>query len=233
MALIDCHDAAFAYDGQLVLSDVTFTVEAGDYLCIVGENGSGKSTLMKGLLNLVPPVRGAIHLGEGLTRDEIGYLPQQNQSQRDFPASVKEVVQSGIRGNQLFLSKADKLRAAGMLDTLEAEQLKNRSFMELSGGQKQRVLLARALCATHKILLMDEPTAGLDPIVARELYRTIERINREQKIAIIMISHDVGTALLYAKHILHLQQTPVYFGTASDYLQTLTGRQYAGGFPNV
>ena len=120
-----------------------------------------------------------------------------------------------------------------MLEILEAEHLQKRSFMELSGGQKQRVLLARALCATHKLLLMDEPTAGLDPIVARELYWTIERINRDQGIAIIMISHDVGTALLYAKHILHLQQTPVYFGTTPEYLQTLTGRQYAGGYPNV
>ncbi len=233
MPLITARDAAFAYDGQIVLSEVTFTVNPGDYLCIVGENGSGKSTLMKGLLKLVPPVRGEIRLGEGLAQDEVGYLPQQTMAQRDFPASVREVVESGIRGKRLFLTKEDKKRAREMLDLLEAGPLADRSFMELSGGQKQRVLLARALCATRKLLLMDEPTAGLDPVVARELYKTIEKINREQGIAVIMISHDVQTAALYSTHILHLQQTPLYFGTAAEYLNTFQGRKFAGGVWDV
>ena len=233
MPLITARNAAFAYDGQIVLSEVTFTVNRGDYLCIVGENGSGKSTLMKGLLKLVPPVRGEVRLGDGLTQDEIGYLPQQTLIQRDFPASVKEVVESGIRSKKLFLTREEKKRARDMLEILEAGQLTGHSFMELSGGQKQRVLLARALCATRKLLLMDEPTAGLDPVVAREMYKIIEKINREQGIAVIMISHDVQTASLFASHILHLQQTPLFWGTAAEYLETFPGRKFAGGVCDV
>jgi zinc transport system ATP-binding protein len=233
MVLISVREAAFAYDGQIVLSDVSFDVAAGDYLCIVGENGSGKSTLMKGLLRLVTPVKGSIHLEGGLARNEIGYLPQQNLIQRDFPASVLEVVQSGIRGRQLFLSKKDKQRARAMMDLMEIGSLSRHSFMELSGGQRQRVLLARALCATGKLLLLDEPTAGLDPVVARELYKTIERINREQGIAVIMITHDVHTAALFASHILHLQHTPLFYGKPEEYLSTYHGQCFAGGVCNV
>lgn len=233
MKLISVRDAAFAYDGQIVLSGVSFDVSAGDYLCIVGENGSGKSTLMKGLLRLVTPVKGSIRLESGLARDEIGYLPQQTLTQRDFPASVLEVVHSGIRGRQLFLSKKDKQRARTMMDLMEIGPLSGRSFMELSGGQRQRVLLARALCATGKLLLLDEPTAGLDPVVARELYKTIERINREQGIAVVMITHDVHTAAFFASHILHLQQTPLFYGKPDEYLATYHGQCFAGGVCSV
>jgi len=233
MALLSCQDAAFAYDGQVVLSDVSFEVNAGDYLCIVGENGSGKTTLMKGLLRLVAPLKGKIVLGEGLRQDEIGYLPQQSPAQRDFPASVKEVVESGIRGKRLFLSHQDRARAREALELLEARALYSRSFMELSGGQKQRVLLARALCSAGKLLLMDEPTAGLDPIAARELYRLIEKINREKGIAIVMISHDVHTASQFATHILHLQQTPLYYGRTADYMDTFHAQCLMGGTCDV
>lgn len=233
MPLITVKDAAFAYDGQIVLSGVSFRLNQGDYLCIVGENGSGKSTLMKGLLRLVTPVSGSIHLSGNLAQDEIGYLPQQNLTQRDFPASVREVVESGIRGRQLFLTGADKERALDMMELLEISHLTVRSFMELSGGQRQRVLLARALCATRKLLLLDEPTAGLDPVVARELYKTIEKINREQGIAIIMITHDVHTSSQYASHILHLQQTPLFYGKPDEYLNTYHGQCFAGGVCSV
>ncbi len=233
MALLACQDAAFAYDGQVVLSGVTFEVNAGDYLCIVGENGSGKTTLMKGLLRLVAPLRGKIILGEGLRQDEIGYLPQQSPAQRDFPASVKEVVESGLRGKRLFLRHRDRERAREALELLEAASLYGRSFMDLSGGQKQRVLLARALCSAKKLLLMDEPTAGLDPIVARELYRLIEKINREKGIAVVMISHDVHTASQFATHILHLQQTPLYYGRTEDYMNTYHARCLMGGTCHV
>ncbi len=233
MALLACRDAAFAYDGQVVLSGVTFEVNAGDYLCIVGENGSGKTTLMKGLLRLVAPLRGKIILGEVLRQDEIGYLPQQSPAQRDFPASVKEVVESGLRGKRLFLRHRDRERAREALELLEAASLYGRSFMDLSGGQKQRVLLARALCSAKKLLLMDEPTAGLDPIVARELYRLIEKINREKGIAVVMISHDVHTASQFATHILHLQQTPLYYGRTEDYMNTYHAQCLMGGTCHV
>ncbi len=229
MALITCDSATFAYDAQVVLSGVSFAVETGDYLCVVGENGSGKSTLMKGLLRLVTPVRGSVTLGDGLTRDQIGYLPQQNPTQKDFPASVLEVAESGIRGYHLFPRSEDRRRVRELLDILEAGHLAKRSFMELSGGQKQRVLLARALAGTGRVLLMDEPTAGLDPVVARELYRLIGKINRERGIAIVMISHDVGQAVRNARKILHLKQSQVFFGTTTDYLMTPEGQRYVGG----
>lgn len=233
MPLISVKDAAFAYDGQVVLSGVSFDVQPGDYLCVVGENGSGKSTLMKGLLRLVNPVRGSVTLNSDLAQDEIGYLPQQNLTQRDFPASVREVVESGIRGRRLFLSRQDRQLAQEKMKLLEIEHLAQRSFMELSGGQRQRVLLARALCATRKLLLLDEPTAGLDPVVARELYKTIEAINHEQGIAIIMVTHDVHTAALFASHILHLQQTPLFYGAPDEYLNTYHGQCFAGGVCDV
>lgn len=233
MALIVSQNTSFAYDGQVVLSDVSFCTHAGDYLCIVGENGSGKSTLMKGLLGLVNPTKGKIRLGEGLTRDQIGYLPQQNQTQKDFPASVREVVESGLRGKRLFLNGEDRKRAQENMALLEIDRLSKRSFMELSGGQKQRVLLARALCATKRLLLMDEPTAGLDPLVGREFYRIVEKINREQGITIVMVSHDIPSALQYASHILHLKQTPVFFGTAEEYRQSPVAQRFLGGQEDV
>jgi len=188
---------------------------------------------MKGLLRLVNPVKGNITLGDGLTQDQVGYLPQQNLTQRDFPASVLEVVTSGIRGKRLFLNREDKALAEEKMELLEISNLRHRSFMELSGGQRQRVLLARALCATRKLLLLDEPTAGLDPVVARELYKTIEAINREQGIAVIMITHDVHTAAFYASSILHLQQTPLFFGKPDEYLDTYHGQCFAGGICDV
>ena len=230
MPYINVKDASFAYDGQTVLSGVSFSVRTGDYLCIVGENGSGKSTLMKGLLRLVSPVRGEVSLGDGLTQGEIGYLPQQNMTQRDFPASVREVVESGIRGRRLFLNKEDRTMARNMMALMEIVPLEKKSFMDLSGGQRQRALLARALCAAKKLLLMDEPTAGLDPIASRDLYTAIERINREEGISIIMISHDIKTAVQYASHILHLQQTPVFYGKTVDYKASHVGQHFLGEF---
>jgi zinc transport system ATP-binding protein len=188
MALITCKDASFAYEGFTVVSDLNFEVNSGDYLCVVGENGSGKSTLIKGLLRLKAPRSGSVSMGDGLKADEIGYLPQQTAAQKDFPASAYEVVLSGrlgMRGIRPFYTKPDKRAAEQNLARLGIDGLKNRCYRELSGGQQQRVLLARALCATRKMLLLDEPVAGLDPVVTQDLYRTIEKINRDTGITII------------------------------------------------
>ncbi|MDR3345249.1 MAG: ATP-binding cassette domain-containing protein, partial [Oscillospiraceae bacterium] len=179
MALITCIDASFAYDGFTAVSGLNFAVNSGDYLCIVGENGSGKSTLIKGLLRLKQPQSGSVFTGDGLRADEIGYLPQQTAAQKDFPAGVYEVVLSGRLSKRPlypFYSKADKAVAEENLERLAIVNLRNRCYRELSGGQQQRVLLARALCATDKILLLDEPVAGLDPMATQDLYRTIEKI---------------------------------------------------------
>jgi len=232
MALLTCRDAAFAYDGRTVVSGLDFATQKGDYLCIVGENGSGKTTLMKGILGLIRPKSGEIVLGEGLKSTQIGYLPQQSSAQKDFPASVYEVVISGrlsSRGVLPFYAKIDKKIAHENMERLGILPLRNKSFRELSGGQQQRVLLGRALCAAKEALLLDEPAAGLDPLVTGELYRTIQSLSKDMGITIIMISHDIRAAIEYASHILHLKNKQVFYGTTDVYMQTKTGRLFMKG----
>ncbi len=219
MALITCQNLCSGYDGREILHDLSFEVNSGDYLCIVGENGSGKSTLMRTILGLQKPLSGQILTGDGLRRGEIGYLPQQTPVQKDFPASVWEVVLSGFEGScgwRPFYTKAEKQRAQDNIRSMGIEELSGRCYRELSGGQQQRVLLARALCATSKLLFLDEPVSGLDPRVTAEMYELIEKLNREQGITVIMISHDIGAALRYASHVLHIGDR-VFFGTREAY----------------
>ena len=229
MAQLICQDLCVGYDGKAVLQDLNFAVFSGDYLCIVGENGSGKSTLMKTILGLQQPVRGRILTLDGLRKNEIGYLPQQTQVQKDFPASVREIVLSGCQGrcgSRPFYNKEEKQLAADAMEKMQIAQLAKRCYRELSGGQQQRVLLARALCATRKMLLLDEPVSGLDPKVTAEMYALIEKLNREDGITVIMISHDIAAAVKYASHILHIGDA-VFFGTKTEYLQSPQGRLFA------
>ena len=221
MAILECRDLCFAYEGKRVLEGVNFSLNAGDYLCVVGENGSGKSTLIKGLLGLKAPEQGSITLSDGLKATEIGYLPQQTQVQRDFPASVWEIVLSGFQshaGLRPFYSFWEKEQAKQNMERLGVTEFSRRCYQELSGGQQQRVLLARALCATRKCLLLDEPVSGLDPKVTGQMYELIRDLNREG-ITIIMVSHDLEGALQYASHILHLGRT-AWFGTKEEYVKT-------------
>ena len=229
MAQLTCQNLRVGYDGKSVLQDLSFEVFAGDYLCIVGENGSGKSTLMKTILGLQPPISGRILTGDGLRKNEIGYLPQQTVVQKDFPASVREIVLSGCQGrcgSRPFYNKEEKQLAADAMEKMQIAQLAKRCYRELSGGQQQRVLLARALCATRKMLLLDEPVSGLDPKVTAEMYALIEKLNREDGITVIMISHDIAAAVKYASHILHIGDA-VFFGTKTEYLQSPQGRLFA------
>ena len=226
--LIDCRDAALGYEGRPIWEHLSFRVRRGDYLCIVGDNGSGKSTLLKSLLGLLRPLSGEIHLDDSVRRGAIGYLPQQTKAQKDFPATVTEVVRSGFlssRGMRFFYTPKEKSTALMHMGKLGVLELKDRCYRELSGGQQQRVLLARALCATQKMLLLDEPVSGLDPKVTAEMYTLIEKLNREDGITVIMVSHDVAAAVRYASHILHIGDT-VFFGTRADYLQSPQGRLF-------
>lgn len=235
MALITCRDASFSYEGNIVVSGLNFEAGSGDYLCIVGENGSGKSTLMQGLLRLKQPQEGAVVMGDGLKANEIGYLPQQTAAQKDFPASVYEVVLSGrlsSRGTKPFYTKSDKRTADKNIEKLGIAELKGKCYRELSGGQQQRVLLCRALCATKKMLLLDEPAAGLDPLITQDLYRLIQKINSETGITIIMVSHDIHSAVAYASHILHLQNKQVFFGPTEGYKHSEIGKGFWGGGSN-
>ena len=226
--LLDCRDAALGYEGKPVWEHLNFQVHSGDYVCIVGENGSGKSTLVKSLLGLLHPMAGEIVRSPSLRSGAIGYLPQQTKAQKDFPATVTEVVRSGFlsgKGMRFFYTPKEKSTALMHMGKLGVLELKDRCYRELSGGQQQRVLLARALCATQKMLLLDEPVSGLDPKVTAEMYALIEKLNREDGITVIMISHDVAAAVRYASHILHIGDT-VFFGTRADYLQSPQGRLF-------
>ncbi len=229
MALITCERACFAYEGRMVIQDLGLEIQPGEYLCVVGENGSGKSTLVKGLLGLLNPVRGAVRYGDGLERTSIGYLPQRTDVQNDFPASVWEVVASGCRGKTPFLNRSMRKTALENMDLLGISGIGNRSFMELSGGQQQRALLARALCATKTLLLLDEPVAGLDPLVTREMYEVIQMLHQKRKLTVVMISHDIGAALNYADRILHMAHGNVFLGTPEEYKESELGRTFAGG----
>lgn len=236
MALIKCENVSIGYEGQTVVRDLNFEINSGDYLCIVGENGSGKSTLVKSLLGLKSVEKGKIIFGDGLKQNEIGYLPQQTDLQKDFPASVYEVVLSGrlnSRGIRPFYTGADRKQAWEKMDMLGIRDLARQCFRDLSGGQKQRVLLARALCATKTLLLLDEPVTGLDPLVTAEFYQLIEKINRDSGIAVVMVSHDIESAVRYADHILHLQETALFFGTAKDYEKSRVGKTFLGGEQHV
>lgn len=229
MAQLTCQNLCLGYDGKEILHDLSFEVNAGDYLCIVGENGSGKSTLMKTVLGLQSALSGSVTTGDGLAQNEIGYLPQQTVVQKDFPATVEEIVLSGCQGRcglRPFYNRAEKQLAAENIEKMGITSLTKRCYRELSGGQQQRVLLARALCATKKMLLLDEPVSGLDPKVTAEMYQLIDALNKDDKITIIMISHDMEAAMKYATRILHLGSS-VFFGTKQEYLQSKVGRGFA------
>ncbi|MGX8699216.1 MAG: metal ABC transporter ATP-binding protein [bacterium] len=218
MSLITCENLVLGYEGRAIVRGLSFAVNEGDYLCILGENGSGKSTLIKTLLGLRAPMGGSIVYGGGLRQREIGYLPQQTLVQRDFPASVREIVLSGFTGKmgaRFWYTEEEKRKAKENMEKLGLSKLVDRCYRELSGGQQQRVLLARALCATEKLLLLDEPAAGLDPRAMEELYAVLEALHREG-ITVLMVSHDVASSLRYATHVLHIGDS-LWFGTKEDY----------------
>ncbi len=230
--LITCSHVDFGYENHDAVIDLSMEVAEGDYLCIVGANGSGKSTLVKGLLGLLKPTGGTLTVAEELRRTGIGYLPQQTAAQKDFPATVCEVVLSGTlsrRGNRPFYGAADKKLAQANMERLGILPLKGHCYRELSGGQQQRVLIARALCATSRMLILDEPTTGLDPSAIQDFYRLVRRLNREEHITILMVSHDVTNIVGQANKILHLQQRVLFYGTPGDYRKTAAGRRYLGG----
>ena len=228
MAYITCKGVALGYDGNTISENINFSVDKGDYLCIVGENGAGKSTLMKSLLRLIKPLAGTIEYGDGIEQEEIGYLPQQTPVQRDFPASNWEIVLSGnLSRSGFFYGKKEKDRARKNMERMDVYDIKDKCYRDLSGGQQQRVLLARALCATEKLLVLDEPVSGLDPRVTAEFYRLIKKLN-DDGITIIMVSHDLQAAINYASHILHVGKSQLFFGEKDDYLESCAFRKFSG-----
>lgn len=231
-SLIQCSHADFGYENQDAVVDVTMEVNPGDYVCIVGENGSGKSTLMKGMLGLLKPTKGTISVSDELKKSGIGYLPQQTAAQKDFPATVGEVVLSGClsrRGNKPFYSEKEKALAEKNMERLGIAELAGQCYRDLSGGQQQRTLIARALCATDKLLILDEPITGLDPSAILEFYEIIRKLNQKEGVAILMVSHDIANVVKQAKKILHLKREVLFYGTTEEYLKSSAGHVYLGG----
>ncbi len=229
--LIVCRDVDFGYENYDVVVGVSMMVEEGDYLCIVGENGSGKSTLMKGLLGLLKPTGGSLTVDEELKKTGIGYLPQQTAAQRDFPATVQEVVLSGClsrRGALPFYSRKEKTIARENMEKTGIYQMKDHCYRELSGGQQQRVLIARALCATSRLLILDEPITGLDPSAIQDLYTMLKQLNREG-VAILMVSHDIRNVVSEAGKILHLKREVLFYGSVEEYKKSAVGKEFLGG----
>ena len=232
MSLISCKNVYLRYENISVVEDLSFETKAGDYLCIVGENGSGKSTLIKSILGLKETAGGHLHYGDGLKSKDVGYLPQQTTAQKDFPASVYEVVLSGCigkKGGRIFFSKQQKSIAEENMKKLDILHLKKKCYRELSGGQQQRVLLARALCSADKMILLDEPVTGLDPVVTAEFYALLKRLNQKYGITVIMVSHDLFAAVNNASHILHLRKNDSFYGTVDEYIQSDIYKKFAGG----
>ncbi len=225
MALLKVTDLKLGYNGSTVIDNLSFSVGEGDYLCIVGENGTGKTTLIKGILGLLSPYSGKVEYSDGLTRNHIGYLSQQQKLSKDFPASVIEIVMSGFLNNRLFAfsySKKEREEALSIMKRVGIEDFRNKSFSELSGGQQQRVLLARALCAAKKLILLDEPTSALDPLATADFYSIVKTLSQEGT-AVIMVSHDINSAVRNATHILHLSSDSFFFGTTHQYMHSPFG----------
>lgn len=232
MKLIEVRDLSISYDGKTVVSGLSFDVSEGDFLCIFGENGSGKSSLVKAILGLKSTASGHIHFGKGFTRRDIGYMPQKTQIQRDFPASVGEVVLSGCQGSmgpRPFYGGTEKRKADAAMERLNIFDIKKESYRNLSGGQQQRVLLARALCGADRMILLDEPTTALDPIATSEFYRLISDLGREG-VTVVMVSHDISGALRFSTAVLHLGSSEVmFYGRTADYVKTKIGESFLGG----
>ncbi len=233
--LVNISNLTLAYEGRTVISDLSFQVHSGDYICIIGENGSGKTTLLNALLGLKKPSSGRIELCD-LKRCEIGVLPQKTPVQNDFPALVSEIVLSGRVGKKFgaaFYNRQDRKIAFENMEKLGITSISKQSFRTLSGGQQQRVLLARALCATRSLILLDEPVTGLDPVATEEMYELLYHLNRDHGITIIMVSHDIRASLKYSTHMLHLRGSQLFFGKTSDYLSSQAGSIFSGGENNA
>ena len=229
MSLITIRDLSLGYGNRILTEGMDMQVDSGEYVCVIGENGAGKSTFIRTLLGLQSPLKGKITFGEGLKKTQVGYLPQQTVVQRDFPATVEEIVLSGCQGSKglrPFYNSREKDEAKRNMERMNISEFAKRSYRKLSGGQQQRVLLARALCASSRLLVLDEPVAGLDPKATEDMYALIKGLN-DEGVTIIMISHDISAALTFASHILHMRSRSVFL-TKEEYLKSDIGKIYAG-----
>lgn len=229
MSLIECKKLSIGYASKVICKDISFDIEKGDYVCIVGENGCGKSTLLKTILGLNKPLIGKVSFDSEFNRKLVGYLPQQTELQKDFPATVREIVMSGLlnrMGWRPFYSAKEKDRCNKIMKELSVDEFASRGFKELSGGQQQRVLLARALCATDELLVLDEPTNNLDSRSIKLFYKLISKLNKENGITIIMVTHDLERVINSTNKIVYLKDELKFAGSRDEFLDSEYSKLY-------
>ena len=223
-AIIKLEKLKLGFGESTVITDANLTLDAGDFACIVGANGAGKSTLIKAILGLIKPQSGSIYYLNGLAQTQIGYLPQETRVDNNFPATVEEIVLSGCLGHmgwKPFYCHKEKQHVKRSLKTLGIEDLAKKRFVDLSGGQKQKVLLARSLSATTKMLILDEPSNNLDHKSRKEFYKTLKALNREHRLTIMMITHDLDADDLIGNKIIAIKEGRVSISATKDYLREL------------
>lgn len=203
----------FSYGGSLVLENINFAISEGEFAAIIGPNGGGKTTLLKLMLGLLEPQRGFVRifgLKPDAARRSIGYMPQHPRLDPQFPVTVSDVVLLARLGGGRKLGayrKSDRNAALDALASVGLAQLADRPFSALSSGQRQRVLIARALASDPELLLLDEPTANLDPSVQDELYELLHRLNDE--LTVLVVSHDVGFVSKYVQKVVCVNRRAV------------------------
>lgn len=229
--LLTCRKLVPGYGARAVAGEIDIDVSEGDGLCVVGGNGTGKSTFLRTLLGLQPALSGEVSFNPSLRPGDIGYLPQQNPLQRDFPATAREVAMSGcqaMRGTRPFFRERERAIANEAMGRFGVAAFADRPYRELSGGQRQRVLLARALCAGRRLLVLDEPATGLDPGAAAELYAAMAELHRGG-LATISVTHDMAGGLEGATHILDLGRAKPFFGPMAEWARSRPGNGGKGG----
>lgn len=223
MNLIEIKNLTLGYEKQSVIKNVNMSIDENDFICIVGPNGAGKSTLVKGILGLIKPMKGKV-IYNNLKQNFIGYMPQETKIDSNFPASVLEIVLSGTLnrlGFKCFYTKKEKEIALANLKLLGISNLKDKNFCDLSGGQRQKVLLARSLCASKKLLILDEPSNNLDSKSKKELYKNIVDLNKNKGMTIIMITHDLDHDNLIGNKILSLRENDIFFGSTEEFVRRI------------
>ena len=229
MDLVVLRGVSFSYDGFPVLTDIDLTIREGDFLAIIGPNGSGKTTLVKIILGLLAPSAGKVELlgvppGELIERSRIGYVPQKATNiDPYFPASVEEVVGMALLAGgrpRMALGRDSRARILKALEAVGMAEFSRWPIGRLSGGQQQRVFIARALVTSPRILFLDEPTTGVDAETQTAFYDMLDRLNRRDKLTIVLITHDIGIVNKHVTSVACLNERLAYHGSHAEFCRS-------------
>lgn len=220
-SLINIKNLSINYGDCSIINNLSFDINEGDFLCIVGPNGSGKSTLIKAIIGEVKYSSGSIIFSPSIKQNAIGYLPQNNKINESFPATVTEIIATGCLNRHHFMNKEMKQKITQTIKTLHIASIKDKEFSELSGGQRQKVLLARALCATSKLLILDEASNNLDYNSKISFYKMLKKLNETDNLTIVMVTHDLDHNNLLGNKILSLDRDQPFFGSTKEYIRRI------------